>query len=296
MSITNVKTVHIPGFDIPATTYEINFDDDKEAQEEPEPTKNDSPSGGGRSFANVQILNAAGDGYGPHATTLGDIANKIPSKPSLKKSCEKCGKRPDQDGTGFASCAGCKIARYCSRECQTSHWKYHKGLCQLRKKHAELERELEAKALANNGPFVSQAALRKWYQDNVDIVDYAVVQTLELYKGCAHDLWRTNAVVFSLTGGKLGTSVPASDIRFSDAEAAEFTTLARRDRLGLPPNYLAALGAGSRVIVVFLLNREMNLMLVEGHDLPADEEWAGMEKDDMWRMHIRMRDMAQMLG
>ncbi|KAJ7733919.1 hypothetical protein B0H16DRAFT_1467804 [Mycena metata] len=198
MSITNVKTVHIPGFDIPATTYEINFDNDKEAQEEPEPTKNDSPSGGGRSFANVQILNTAGDGYGPHATTLGDIAHKIPSKPSLKKS----------------------------RECQTvwlgrpmilpqSHWKYHEGLCQLRKKHAELERELEAKAVANNGPFVSQAALRKWYQNNVDIVDYAVrrapiespeeytltkpqiVQTLGLYKGCAHDLWRTNAVVFS---------------------------------------------------------------------------------------------------
>lgn len=99
-----------------------------------------------------------------------------------------------------------------------------------------------------------------------------------------------------MTGGKLGTSVAASEISFSDAEAAEFTTLERRDRLGLPANYLAALGAGSRIIVIFLLNRERNFMLVEGHDLPADEEWAGMEKDDMWRMHIRMRNMAQMLG
>jgi hypothetical protein len=171
--------------------------------------------------------------------------------------------------------------------------------------------------LRTQGPFVSQAALRKWYYDNVDIVDYTVraplsvppsqrllltyaeqiVQTLELYKGRAHNLWRTHAVVFSLSGGKKGTSVAASEIGFSDAEAASFTTLARKDRLDLSPVYLKALGAGSRIILIFILNRESDLMLVESHDLPADdEEWAKMEKDEMWRMHIRMRKMVQMLG
>ncbi|KAJ7138881.1 hypothetical protein C8R46DRAFT_604687 [Mycena filopes] len=238
-------------------------------------------------------MNSAGDGYGPHATTLGDIANKIPSKPSLKRSCEKCRKRPDQEGNGFAGCAACKIAHYCSRECQTSHWKQHKGLCKLHNSRLELERDLKVKAFANNGYFVSQAVLRKWYQDNIAIVDYAIAQTLELYKGPTHDLWRTHAVVFSLKGGEPGTAATADDIVFDDAEAGEFTMLARRDRLGLPPTYLAALGAGSRIMLVFLLNREVAFMLVESRDLPAEGEWKGVpEKDDMWRMHIRLRDVA----
>ncbi|KAJ7098582.1 hypothetical protein B0H15DRAFT_821301 [Mycena belliarum] len=289
-TISNLKSQYIPGFENPMTSFEISTDD-----ESPEPSEKGS-SGSKNPWSNVQFINSAGDGYGPHATTLGDIANKIPAKPSLKKSCEKCRKRPDQEGTGYSVCASCKVARYCSRECQTSHWKEHKRLCQTRVKHAAVERDLEAKALRDKAPFVSQAALRKWYYDNVDIVDYTIIQTLELYKGRGHDLWRTHAVVFMLSGGTKGTSVAASEIKFHDAEAASFTTLARKDRLDLSPVYLSILGSGSRIILIFILNRETDLMAIESHDLPADEEWAKMEKDDMWRMHIRMRNMAQMMG
>jgi len=27
-------------------------------------------------------------------------------------------------------CSGCRVARYCDRRCQTSHWKQHKPMCQ----------------------------------------------------------------------------------------------------------------------------------------------------------------------
>ncbi|KAJ7114424.1 hypothetical protein C8R44DRAFT_855669 [Mycena epipterygia] len=169
--ISNLKSEMIPGFDNPLTSFEIFPDHDSD--ESPESSQNES-SGGKKSWSNMQFINMTGDGYGPHATNLGEIANKIPPKPSLKKSCEKCGKRPDQEGPGYFVCASCKVSRYCGRECQTSHWKEHKKLCQSRVTHAEMERDLEVKALRDKGPFVSQAALRKWYCDNVDIVDYTV--------------------------------------------------------------------------------------------------------------------------
>ncbi|KAJ6603224.1 hypothetical protein DFH09DRAFT_1354527 [Mycena vulgaris] len=282
--ISNLHSEYIPGF-AKLTTFDLIPDESQE------PTQNKSSSSKESRTKNawrkMEFINSAGEGYGPYATTLGDIADKIPPKPSLKKSCEKCRKRPDQDGPGYPVCASCKVSRYCSRECQTSHWKEHKELCRARAKYTELERDLEAQALRTKEPFVSQEVLRKWYYDNVDIVDYTIVQTLELYKGRTHDLWRTHAVVFYLDGGEEGTSVATKDICFDEAETASFTTLGRQD-------YLDALGSGSRVILIFILNDESDLLLIESHDLPADEEWAKMEKDEMWRMHIRLRMLAQM--
>jgi hypothetical protein len=58
-------------------------------------------------------INSAGDGYGAHSTNFGDIADKIPPKPSLKASCEKCRKHPDQEGPGYSVCSSCKVSRYC---------------------------------------------------------------------------------------------------------------------------------------------------------------------------------------
>lgn len=58
--------------------------------------------------------------------------------------------------------------------CNQGHWKEHKGMCKTRMEHAEIEQDLKAHAALSGGFFVSQATLRKWYYDNVAIVDYAV--------------------------------------------------------------------------------------------------------------------------
>ncbi|KAF7295644.1 MYND-type domain-containing protein [Mycena indigotica] len=269
--------------DTHVTTWTINPGDDD---------SNEAQPGERPLWANMQWLNSGGDGYDPHATTFGAIATKIPSKPSLKKSCDKCWKKPDQDGTPYAACASCKVSRYCSRDCQTSHWKEHKPLCRVRVQHAQAQLK-EAPDFRAEGTFVSQTALRKWYYDNVDIVDYAIVQLLQLYKGDANSLWRTHAVLFSLKGGKEGTDVAADDLDFSDASATSFTDLARPDRLELNLPFLQLVGAGKRIILIFIPNRTHDLMLIDSHDLPEESEWAAMEQDNMWRMHIRMRDMAR---
>ncbi|KAF7322248.1 MYND-type domain-containing protein [Mycena chlorophos] len=277
MNVSNIETGYVEGIKNPYTKFTLSV------------PRSSTGTGNTASAANLNqkkhspadnvFVNSAGDGYGAHATTFGAIADKIPSEA-----------RPDQAGSGYAGCSECKIARYCSRECQRSHWKAHKNLCKVLTEDAKKGPKFEADALRNGRGYVSQAALRKWYYDNVDIVNYAVIQCLELYKGVDQSRWRTHAVLFYLKGGKLGTSVTADEMSFSDAEEISF---------GDPnlPDFTAplipAFGAGRRIILLFMLYQERDLMLVEDYPLPGDGEWAGMEKDEMWRMHIRMRKIAR---
>ncbi|KAF7290581.1 hypothetical protein MIND_01298200 [Mycena indigotica] len=47
--------------------------------------------------------------------------------PRLDKSCDSCGKKPE--GFDLKQCAKCRVARYCSRECQEKEWPTHKKKC-----------------------------------------------------------------------------------------------------------------------------------------------------------------------
>jgi hypothetical protein len=38
------------------------------------------------------------------------------------------------------ACARCRIAKYCSKECQKTHWQYHKKTCQPIPSHIDLDK------------------------------------------------------------------------------------------------------------------------------------------------------------
>nr|GAT58485.1 predicted protein [Mycena chlorophos] len=51
----------------------------------------------------------------------------------LKNACVFCRKT----GVPLRQCAGCKVAEYCSKECQKANWKQHKPHCQQTKQDKE---------------------------------------------------------------------------------------------------------------------------------------------------------------
>ncbi|EPY29578.1 MYND finger domain-like protein [Strigomonas culicis] len=56
-----------------------------------------------------------------------EIATTAQGQPGLGK-CFKCGTRA-APGTALMRCSRCKVAKYCSAECQKSDWKFHKQVC-----------------------------------------------------------------------------------------------------------------------------------------------------------------------
>ena len=50
----------------------------------------------------------------------------------ITPSCAVCRKEGTKDKP-MKHCSKCKITKYCSRECQSAHWKYHKVVCNAEK-------------------------------------------------------------------------------------------------------------------------------------------------------------------
>lgn len=83
----------------------------------------------------------------PHSFTMRDdttVFAVMTCSPTCKKAfrsamglkfvCGACG----VEGTKMMQCGKCKAARYCSKECQRSHWKEHKNSCDIKNRVVDL--------------------------------------------------------------------------------------------------------------------------------------------------------------
>jgi len=60
--------------------------------------------------------------------------NETKKEPKTKEICAAI----DCENTGTKKCSGCLVARYCSSDCQKTHWNDHKRECKtLQKKNVD---------------------------------------------------------------------------------------------------------------------------------------------------------------
>ena len=66
------------------------------------------------------------------------------SLPVQKMTCAGCGKGKLETHT-LKVCSACGVTRYCSDECQGSHWREHKPLCDLLARRKAFEKNMRAR-------------------------------------------------------------------------------------------------------------------------------------------------------
>ena len=93
------------------------------------------------------------------------------SLPVQKMICAGCGKGKLETHT-LKVCSACGVTRYCSDECQGSHWREHKPLCDLLARRRALEKSMRSgePPKARDWKKIAKAAedVEKWLNDNTE--------------------------------------------------------------------------------------------------------------------------------
>ena len=85
------------------------------------------------------------------------------NSPKFFRLCHNCNK----DGINYNMCSKCKVAHYCSRECQINNWAQHKYICSLTK---ESHSTNDLNFIVTNVKFIwlLQALTFHFFSDNDD--------------------------------------------------------------------------------------------------------------------------------
>ncbi|KAF8958171.1 hypothetical protein BDZ97DRAFT_1842914 [Flammula alnicola] len=125
----------------------------------------------------------------------------MPSAPLGKhgqylKQCMHCHKS-EGDGVRLLSCAGCRVAHYCTRECQKNNWKDHKAACLLNQNGDNVVKKALDAGIKINGLTFKEVdnRFRKWQQVAQPILSSCLLDALDLHSDVdrcfSHMLWVT---------------------------------------------------------------------------------------------------------
>jgi len=107
------------------------------------------------------------------------VVSGLPSLPSSGDACKECGlKESRTEGDGGCAklvvCGGCKLARYCGKDCQKANWKAHKEACLeasgKKREGREVKKREAAREAARVAPteagraIVAKLVEKKWAQ------------------------------------------------------------------------------------------------------------------------------------
>ncbi|KAF2875805.1 hypothetical protein BDV95DRAFT_626225 [Massariosphaeria phaeospora] len=77
------------------------------------------------------LMNVMGPGpfSGMPNSTTSDVIKELRDQRNNPDACGGCGQKPDKADMKLLLCSRCKGRKYCGVECQKSHWKVHKKVC-----------------------------------------------------------------------------------------------------------------------------------------------------------------------
>lgn len=115
------------------------------------------------------------------ALGYGTTARNPRDTPMKDLPCNGCG----EVGGNNKACVGCRIAIYCSKECQTKHWPDHKVFCKQAKKNQELDaQDLSALDIYHKG--VAAAQRRGQEREAIDFYRASIVKDPFLFVAVAN--------------------------------------------------------------------------------------------------------------
>ncbi|KAI0373287.1 hypothetical protein BV20DRAFT_963126 [Pilatotrama ljubarskyi] len=119
--------------------------------------------------------------------------------------CQRCGLLETELSTKLKRCTGCKIATYCSKECQKEAWSTHRLICRVTDSSTNTGFELKPNLLAGYPAAIAlEYAVTEWHGVHNFAISTITTATAELHGGVDHGIASSHVIFFSLIARPAG--------------------------------------------------------------------------------------------